>query len=157
MARLKIPTIRPRHAVRLNKPTAVSLGLQGSAVPGSGGGVVTNAVTYREIVACPGASQIRVRILTDAVATGTLNVKPIAPIQVSAAGLVDETVQAANGTIDPLKVTAYSTGTGTVAVLANTEAKVDLALFGENYVMIEYVCSATGVLTWVDVSMLVYT
>ena len=61
------------------------------------------------------------------------------------------------GFVDPLKVTAYATGTGTAAVAAATEVKVDVALLGESWVMVEFVCTATGTITWCDVCQLVYT
>jgi hypothetical protein len=99
-------------------------------------------------VAVAQSARVRVRIKT-ATATGTLNVKPIAPI-----GLLptDEAVQLADGTIDPAKVLAYTTGTGTAAVSAGTETKVDVDLYGENYVLVEFVCTLTGTLTFCDVS-----
>lgn len=152
---LPIPNNRCRPAYRLNRSTtaAVSPGLQGSLMPGSTGGTVANGTTYREIVAVPNATNVRVRLLTVG-ATGTLNVKPVAPI---AAVATDESVMDKNAFIDPLKVTAYATGTGTSAVVAATEVKVDLALMGENYVMVEFVCTANGTVTWCDVSQLIYT
>lgn len=122
-------------------------------MPGSTGGVCTSGITYREVVAVPNATNVRVRILCAGAGAGTLNVKPIAPI---ATAVTDESVQDKNGWIDPSKVTAYATGTGTGAVAAVTEVKVDLALMGENYILIEFVCSATGTITWCDVSQLIY-
>lgn len=146
---LPVPSNRQKAAYRLNRSTAATPpGLGGSAMPGSAGGVVTNGTTYREIVATAGSAKIRARILT-VTATGTLNIKPVAPQGASA---IDESVMAAGGNIDTTKVTAYSTGTGTAAVAAATEQKVDLDLYGENYVMIEFVCSATGTITWLDVN-----
>lgn len=155
MPLLPVPNVRNRPAYRLNRSTiaAVSPGLQGSAAIGGSGGAVTNAVTYREVVAVPNAVQVRVRLLT-ATATGTLNIKPIAPVAVTP---TDESAFDKNAFIDPLKVTAYTTGGATVAVVAGTEVKLDLSLFGENYVLVEFVCSATGSITWCDFSQLVYT
>ena len=153
--KLPIPNVRARPAYRLNRSTtaAVSPGLQGSLADASTGGTVANTTTYREIVACPNAVGVRVRLLT-ATATGTLNIKPVAPI---AATVTDESVSDKNGFIDPLKVTAYATGGATVAVAAATEVKLDLPLQGENFVMIEFVCTLTGSITWCDFCQLIYT
>ena len=152
--KLPIPNDRPRPAYRLNhSTTAASPGLQGSATEQSTGGAVLSGTTYRELVAVPNATNVRVRLLT-ATATGTLNVKPVAPV---AATSTDESVMDKTGFIDPLKVMAYATGTGTAAVSAGVEQKVDLALFGENYILVEFVCTLNGTLTWCDVCQLVYT
>lgn len=152
---LPVPNVRARPAVRLNRSTtaATNPGLQGSAAPGSTGGTVASGTTYREVVAVPNAVNVRVRLLTVG-ATGTLNVKPVAPF---AATSTDESAFSGTGFIDPSKVTAYATGTGTAAVAAATEVKVDLATMGENYVLVEFVCTANGSITWCDVSQLVYT
>lgn len=150
MPLLPVPNDRSRPAYRLNRSTAAAPapGLQGSSMPGSTGGAVTNGNTYSEVIAVTGAARVRVRIKT-VTATGTLNVIPIAP-----QGLLstDESVMAASGTIDPAKVLNYATGTGTVAVAAATEAKVDLDLYGESYALVQFVCSANGTITFVDVS-----
>lgn len=155
MSRIPVPTIRARPAQRLGRPTNASPapGLQGSQFPGSTGGAVTNGSTYSEVVACPGANAIRARILTTT-ATGTLNVTPIAPYASTA---IDESARQASGFIDPAKVQKYTTGTGTAAVSAGTEQKVDLTLFGESYVLVEFVCAATGSINWCDVCQLVYS
>lgn len=152
---LPIPNVRNRPNYRLNRSTtaAISPGLQGSAMLGSSGGTVLNATTYREIVAVPNATTVRVRLLTVG-STGTLNIKPIAPL---ALVVTDESATDKNGFIDPLKAVPYATGGATVAVVAATEVKLDLALSGENYVMIEFVCSANGSITWCDVCQLTYT
>ena len=117
-------------------------------MPGTTGGAVTNGTTYREIVACPGSARLRVRILT-ATATGTLNLKPVAPMALTA---TDESVSDKTGFIDPAKVVVYATGTATGAVAAGTETKVDLDCYGENYVMVEFICTATGSVVWCDIS-----
>ena len=153
--KLPIPNVRSRPAYRLNRSTtaATSPGLQGSAADASTGGTVANATTYSEVVACPNAVGIRVRLLTVG-ATGTLNLKPVAPV---AALATDESVSDKNGFIDPAKVTKYATGGATVAVVAATEVKLDLALQGENFVLVEFVCTANGTITWCDFCQLVYT
>lgn len=122
-------------------------------MPGSTGGAVLNGTTYRQIVNVSGCNNIRARLLTVG-ATGTLNIKPIRPV---ATNPNDESVIGLDGEIDTTKVVAYGTGTGTVAVVAATEVKLDLALLGENYVMIEFVCTANGSITWCDVCTLLQT
>ena len=153
--KLPVPNVRARPAYRLNRSTtaAVSPGLQGSAVESGTGGAVLAATTYREVIACPNATNVRVRLLTNT-ATGTLNVKPVAPVAVSP---TDESVVDKTGFVDPAKVTAYATGIGTAAVSAATEVKVDVALMGENYVLVEYVTALAGSIVWCDVSQLIYT
>ena len=149
--RLAQPSTDIRLARRLNRSTtaSVSPGLQGaSATPDGSGGAVTNGTTYRELVPCAASSRLRVRLLT-VTATGTLNVKLVAPI---AASITDESATAASGFVDPAKVTAYPTGSGSVSVSAGTEAKVDVDLYGENYALIEFVCSLNGIITYCDVS-----
>lgn len=155
MASLPVPAIRSRVAVRLNRATTAASqpGLGGAGTPSGHSGAVVNGTTYREVVAVAGANNVRARLLTTT-ATGTLNVKPVAPI---AATATDESVMDRTGWVDPSKVTAYSTGTGTAAVAAGTEVKVDVALFGENYVLIEFVCTVSGTLNWCDVCALYYT
>lgn len=150
MGKLQVPNNRQRPASRFGRSTtaAAPLGLQGVQFPGSTGGTVTSGVTYREVVACAGSARIRVRIKT-ATATGTLTVSPVGPMGLTA---IDESVMAADGTIDPTKVLAYTTGTGTAAVAAATETKVDLDLYGENYVLVEFACTLTGTITWCDQS-----
>lgn len=122
-------------------------------MPGSTGGAVVNGTTYRQIVNVSGCNNIRVRLLTVG-ATGTLNLKPIRPV---ATLPNDESVIGLDGEIDTTKVTAYATGVGTVAVVAATEVKLDLALLGENYVMVEFVCTGNGSITWADVCTLLQT
>lgn len=155
--RLPSPNVRARPAFRLSRSSAgaqgAKPGLQGSAVPGSTGGTCTSGVTYREVVAVLNATNVRVRILTAGGGAGALNVIPIAPVAILS---TDESTQDATGWIDPTKVTPYGTGTGTAAVVSATEQKVDLALMGESYVLVEFVCSGTGTITWCDVSQLVY-
>jgi hypothetical protein len=80
-------------------------------MPGSTGGAVANGTTYRQIVNVAGCNNIRARLLTVG-ATGTLNIKPIRPV---AHAPNDESVIGLDGEIDPTKVTAYGTGTATVA------------------------------------------
>jgi hypothetical protein len=151
--KLPVPNVRARPAYRLNWPTLKN-GLQGSATEAGALGTITSGQTYREVVAVPNAVSVRVRILTAGGAAGTLNVKPVAPV-----GLLstDESVVDKTGFIDPAKVTAYTTGIGTAAVVSATEQKVDLALQGESFVLVEFVASGTGTLVWCDVSQLVYT
>ena len=144
--KLPVPDPRVRVAQRLNKPTTAN-GLQGSATVTSPTATVTNGQTYSEVVAVPGSARVRVRIKT-ATATGTLNVKPIAPVATSP---TDESVLTADGRVDASKVQAYATGTGTAAVSAGTETKVDLDLYGENFVLVEFVCTLTGTLVFCDV------
>jgi hypothetical protein len=146
--KLPVPDTRVRVAQRLNKPTSAN-GLQGSATPDAPTATVTSGQTYSEVVACPGSARIRVRILTGGAGAGTLNVKPIAPVATLA---TDESVLTADGRVNPAKVTIYGTGTGTAAVAAATETKVDLDLYGENYVLVQFVCTGTGTLVWCDVS-----
>jgi hypothetical protein len=122
-------------------------------MPGSTGGAVLNGTTYRQIVNVAGCNNVRARILTVG-ATGTLNIKPIRPV---AAAPNDESVIGLDGEIDTTKVTAYATGTATAPVVAATELKVDLGLLGENYVMIEFVCTANGTITFCDVCTLLQT
>jgi hypothetical protein len=155
MSKLANPHIRTRPHYGLNKSTtaATNPGLQGSAMPGSTGGTVANGTTYRQVVPVAGCNSIRVRLLTVG-ATGTLNLKPIRPVP---AAPNDESVVGLGGEIDPTKVTAYGTGTGTAAVVAATELKVDLALNGENYVLVEFVCTANGTITFCDVCTLLQT
>lgn len=155
MSRIPIPTIRARVAQRLGRSTGASPGpgLQGSNFPGSAGGTVANGSTYSEVVACAGANAVRVRLLT-ATATGTLNLVPVAPM---AATSTDESARQATGFIDPAKVTAYATGGATVAVVAGTEVKLDLTMFGESYVLVQFVCSANGTIVFCDISQLQYT
>jgi hypothetical protein len=146
--KLPVPDPRTRVAQRLNKPTTAN-GLQGSATVTAPTATVTSGQTYSEVVACPGSARIRVRILTGGSGAGTLNIKPIAPV---AASPTDESVLAADGSISPAKVTAYSTGTATAAVTAATETKADLDLYGENFVLVQFVCTTTGTLVFADVS-----
>lgn len=153
--KLQNPQTKVRPHFGLNRPTnAASFpGLQGSAMPGSTGGTVVNGTTYRELVAVAGCNSIRVRLLTVG-ATGTLNVKPIRPVGATA---TDESVVGIGGVIDTTKVQAYTTGTGTAAVVAATEVKIDLALTGENYVLVEFVCTGNGSITFADVCALLQT
>lgn len=155
MSKLATPQIRTRPHYGLNRSTtaASNPGLQGSAMPGSTGGAVTNGTTYRQVVATAGCDNIRLRFLTVG-ATGTLNIKPIRP---QGASPTDESVVGADGSVDPTKVTAYGTGTGTVPVVAATEVKLELALFGENYCLIEFVCTANGSITWADICTLLHS
>ena len=146
--KLPTPDPRPRVAQRLNRPTT-SNGLQGSATATAPTATITSGQTYSEVVAVPGSARVRVRILTAGAGAGTLNVKPIAPV---AATPTDESVLLKDGTIDPSKVTVYGTGTGTAAVSAATETKVDLDLYGENFILVQFVCSATGTLVFCDCS-----
>jgi hypothetical protein len=152
--KLNQPRIRPHPSYGLNRSTtAAPPGLQGSAMPGSTGGAVLNGTTYRQIVNVSGCNNIRARILTVG-ATGTLNLKPIRPV---ATAPNDESVIGLDGEVDPTKVTAYGTGAATAPVVAATELKLDLALLGENYVMVEFVCTANGSITWCDIATLLQT
>jgi len=148
--RLQTPDASPKLAQRLQRSTTASTapGLGGTATVQGLAGTVAASSTYSQVVACAGSARLRVRIKT-ATATGTLNVKPIAPL---AASPKDESAVAADGTIDPAKVTAYTTGTGTVSVSAGVEANVDLDLYGENHVLVEFVCTLDGTITYCDVS-----
>ena len=146
--KLPVPDPRVRVAQRLNTPTT-SNGLQGSATVTAPTATITSGQTYQEVVAVPGSARVRVRTLTAGSGAGTLYVKPIAPV---AASPTDESVLTKDGHVDPSKVQAYATGTGTAAVTAATEAKVDLDLYGENFILVQFVCSATGTLVFVDVS-----
>lgn len=150
MPKLPLPSNRQKYAYRLNYPTA-SGGLQGSNTETAPTATITNGQTYSEVVCTAGAAKIRARILCAGAGAGTLNIKPIAPTATTA---TDESVMAGSGFIDPAKVRKYSTGTGTGAVAAVTEVKVDLDLYGENYCLVEFVCSATGTLVFCDVSTL---
>jgi hypothetical protein len=80
MSKLATPRIRTRPHYGLNRSTtaAANPGLQGSAMPGSTGGVVANGTTYREVVATLAATTFACGLLTVG-ATGTLNIKPIRP------------------------------------------------------------------------------
>jgi hypothetical protein len=152
--KLNQPRIRPHPQYGLNRSTgATPPGLQGSAMPGSSGGTVANGTTYRQIVNVAGCNNVRVRLLTVG-ATGTLNIKPIRPV---ATLPNDESVIGLDGEIDTTKVVAYGTGAATAPVVAATELKLDLALLGENYVMVEFVCTANGSITWCDVCTLLQT
>jgi hypothetical protein len=153
--KLNQPRVRPRPHYGLNRSTtaATNPGLQGSAMPGSTGGTVLNGTTYRQVVAVAGCNNIRARLLTVG-ATGTLNIKPIRPV---ATLPNDESVIGLDSEIDPTKVTAYGTGTATAPVVAATELKLELALIGENYVLIEFVCTANGSITWCDICTLLQT
>jgi hypothetical protein len=105
MSALPIPSNRNRYGYRLNRSTtATPPGLQGSAMPASTGGAVTNGTTYSEVVAVAGAAKGARAPQDRGTATGTLNIKPIAPVAATAG---DETVMDKNGNIDPTKILAY--------------------------------------------------
>lgn len=122
-------------------------------MPGSTGGAVLNGTTYREVVAVAGCDNIRARLLTVG-ATGTLNIKPIRPQGLSA---TDESVVDQYGDVDTTKVNPYATGVATVPVVAATEVKLELALFGESYVLVEFICTANGSITFADICTLLHT
>lgn len=149
MSKLPTPDLKPRLAQRLlGITTGTNPGLGGSNTPFGATGAVTGSTTYSQVVATAGSARIRVRILT-ATATGTLNVIPIAPMGATS---TDEATYNANGKIDTSKITPYATGTGTVSVSAGTEANVDLDLYGENHCLVQFVCTLSGTIAFVDVS-----
>lgn len=95
-----------------------------------------NTEVLKEYVPTAGSARIRVRF--KATNTGTLLVSP-----------------AWGNGANPPAYTVYTTGaSAATAVAANTEVNVDLDLYGENFVEVKFTGSATGVITFADVSQL---
>lgn len=118
------PSAIPRPAIRLKDTLAV-------------GAAFDNTDELREIVPVGGSARVRVRI--KATNTGNLLVSPVGPdFQRGQSGY-----------------TVYTTGaSASTAVAADTEVKVDVDLYGENYVEVLFTGTATGVITFLDVSQL---
>lgn len=126
-------------------------GLQGSLVPNTDGGFVLNTITYRELVKCGGSSTLTTRILT-ATAAGTLTVTPARLLAVVP---TDEGIYQPSGAVDTTKVQKYTTGAITAAVTAGTEVLLTITLGGEAYCLVEFACTTSGTISYVDCSTLV--
>lgn len=116
------PELRPRPSFRVSGDLAV-------------GASLSNGVVVDEIVPIAGSARLRVRF------------------KASAAGALDVVLMGPNTNTDTEGGTQYSTGNPTqVAVSANTEAKIDVDLYGESWALIKYTPSGSGTITYVDVS-----
>lgn len=108
-----------------NGPGAGSANLQ------LGAGAVTNGQTYTIDVSGCNFARVRARIKLAGNATGTLS----------------------TAFRSPDNVNAYVTGNPADVVLgANGEGKVDIDNYGEDYIRFTFVCSASGTVTFFDVS-----
>lgn len=121
------PSPIPRPAIRLK-----------GVSPGLGVGVAFENTNVRsEVVATHGSARIRARIKT-AAAGGTIQLIPLGP---------DYNPETGTGG------TEYTSGvSASTAVVAATEMNVDLDLYGENFVLVKFVGSGTGTITYCDVS-----
>lgn len=152
--KLPIPNIRPYQQHSFNRSTTAALypGLQGSLVPGSTGGAVTNGTTYRECIAIAGASQVTARLKT-ATAVGTLTITPIRLLAANDPN--DQGIYLPDGTIDTTKIQKYGTGATTpVSVAAGTEVTATLTPCGEAYCVVEFAVTTSGTLLYCDVMTL---
>jgi hypothetical protein len=126
----RIPGDKPRPAIRLKGA------LKAGAATSNGG------ILY-EIVPTRGSSRMRVRIKT-ATNGGSIDLIPVGPDFDP-----DQTVA-----FGSLTGTLYTSGLPTqVGVTAGTETKIDLELYGENYVIVKFTGTVgAGTITFVDVS-----
>lgn len=106
---------------------------------------VNTNVLY-EVIPVRGAAKVRVRF--KATNTGALDLIFVGP-DFNQQQAVDGVAFAS------LTGTSYTTGNPTqVAIVANTEAKIDSDCYGEGYVIIKFSATATGAVTFCDASQI---
>lgn len=112
--------------------------LNGALKPGT---AFVNTTVLYEVVSTLGAQRLIVRL--KATAAGTLDVVPVGP------------------DFDPAQTVAFASLAGTkyasnlptqVVIVANTENFIKFTTEGENYVVVKFTGTASGAITFVDVS-----
>lgn len=126
----RMPDARHRAPIRFKKALAAATAF-------------ANAQVLWEIVPVFGSANARIRALVTG-AGATLDVFGVGPDfdvdQVVAFGSIVGTV--------------YTTGAGTAALVAGTENKVDVTLFGEGYLLVRLTGGGAGVISFIDVCQL---
>lgn len=131
----RIPSAECRPPFRLKKALAA-------------GTVFTSGQVAYEIVRV--FNSVNARIRTKGTQAYTIDVIPLGPD-------ADQDFAQVAANLANLQ-TQYTTGTGTAAVIANTESKVDMTLMGEGYLLVRVTWGGTGgTLNFVDLCQLAYT
>src|SRR5574340_202182 len=119
------------------------------------GATLTNATPVSEAILTGNLRFLTVRFLASA--AGTLAFAFVRSVGVSTAALFLGDGAAGNGygELNPAALTKYATGApSSVAVTASTEAILQVTANGEWYGLLTYTPSASGAVTWCDVSAL---
>ena len=125
--------------------------LAGALSPGA---TLTNATAVSEVLLVGNVRFLTVRIL--ATAAGSLTFAFARPKGVNPNRFLPSQASGqTSGELDPAGITPYATlAPSAVAVSANTEAVMQVTTNGEWFGVLTYTPSASGVVTWVDVSAL---
>lgn len=132
----------PRSPDRIPRPLRRLTGQLAAGSATSNGGI------QYECIPVAGALRMRVTILT-ATNGGTLDVIRMGP------DFSPDQLSPTPPAYAAIVGTKYTTGNGTAAVTAGTEAKIDLDLYGESYVLVKFTGSVgAGTISYCDVGQL---